>query len=91
MIEEEMLKYLRHLGIEPRVNPHKYKLKFHKIIKDQETGEEDFLLICMRIFRKGDQKFAVEFIRLSGIEMNFYNEFIYYRDNVLSFANDIIN
>ena len=45
----------------------------------------------MRIFKKGDDNFVVEFIRLGGIEINFYNEFIHYKENVLAFANDIPN
>jgi hypothetical protein len=88
MIEEAMLNYLHGTMIEPIVHDSKYKLKFEKIVKDEETGEENKVLICMRIFKVDQNKSCVEFTRLNGLEMYFYKEFINYKDNVLGFAND---
>ena len=66
MIEEAILINLRHLEIEPLVHSFKYKLKFFKTIKDEETGEEDILQVCMRILKVNDNKCCVEFVRLGG-------------------------
>lgn len=88
MIEEAMLNYLRGTMIEPIVHDSKYKLKFQKTVKDEETGEVNIVHMCMRIFKVNQNKSCVEFTRLNGLEMYFYQEFINYKDNVLGFAND---
>ena len=51
MVEEAMLNYLRGAMIEPIVHDSKYKLKFEKIVKDEETGEVGKVHMCMRIFK----------------------------------------
>jgi hypothetical protein len=72
MIEEAMLNYLRGTMIEPIVHDSKYKLKFQKTIKDEETGEVNEVHMCMRIFKVNQNKSCVEFTRLNGLEMYFY-------------------
>jgi len=88
MIEEAMLIYIARTEIEVIVNNNKYKLKFKKTVKDEETGEVNELNICMRIFKVNQDKSCVEFTKLDGSEIHFYQEFINYKDNVLGFAND---
>lgn len=88
MIEEAMLSYLAGTQIEVIVNNNKYKMKFKKTVKDEETGEVNELNICMRIFKVNQDKSCVEFTKLDGSEIHFYQEFINYKDNVLGFAND---
>jgi hypothetical protein len=88
MIEEAMLNYFRGTMIEPIVHDSKYKLKFEKVVKDEETGEVNKVHICMRIFKVNQNKSCVEFTRLDGLEMYFYQEFINCKHNVLAFAND---
>jgi len=78
MIEEALLEHLKTENVEAKVSKNKYKVKFTLTTKDQ-GGQVQNIEICMRILLVTDDKYCVEFQRLSGDVIRFhehFNEFI---------------
>ena len=63
MIEQALLNCLNteKPKIVPEVKANKYKIKFTKVCKDEQTGREDAVYICVRITKADGDKYAVEF------------------------------
>jgi len=89
MIEEALLEHLKNENAEPIVNKNKYKVKFTLQTKDQ-GGQLQIIQMCMRILLVEDEKYCVEFQRISGDQIRFHEHFNNFKKESLKSFDDAI-
>ena len=74
-------------GIEPKVNDKKYKIKFSQKVKAQDDTF-NCIDIVVRIMAVDKEKYAVEFTKNNGNNVQFHEIYDNLLKNVLNFSND---
>ena len=71
IIEEEIVKYLKGMKLEPKVNDKKYKISFDYEAPDENVKNKNYKVsLCIKILKANetadDQSVCIEFTKLTG-------------------------
>jgi len=71
MIEEDIVKYLKGMKLEPKVNAKKYKISFDYEAPDENVKNKNYKVsLCIKILKANeqpdDQQVCIEFTKING-------------------------
>lgn len=94
MIEDALILHLDNVQAGQKntytINKNKYKVTFTIVTSHQDEKQmlQRETKICFRILQVEPNKYALEFTKVQGDQLDFNRQFEFIRDEVLKFAND---